>query len=105
MALSSSTSTPKPSTSTQRGQGAGAGPDPILAVIADFNLHDPRPATMRELLGCDFVLHRVTDLPSFLKFTAFPGTLKYIMVACLSPLIAEFTEIEDSDDREIALGR
>ncbi len=78
---------------------------PILAILADVNVQDPKPATLREVLGCDFILHRVTDMPSLLRFNHPAGALKYLVVACLSPLIADYSAIVSNDDREVALGK
>ncbi len=33
-----------------------------------------------------------------------PGTLRYMVVACLSPIIAESSNIPDVDEKEMALG-
>ncbi len=76
-----------------------------MAILADVNVQDPKPATLREVLGCDYLLHRVTDMPSLLRFSPPAGTLKYLVMACLSPLIADYSAIESNDDREVALGK
>jgi hypothetical protein len=75
-----------------------------VAILADSNIQDPKPATIKELLGCDYIMHRVVDMPSFLRFTRTPGTLRFMVVACLNPLVAEYSSTEDTDNREIALG-
>jgi hypothetical protein len=77
---------------------------PKLAILADSNVQDPKPATLKELVGCDYIIHRVSDMPTFLRFTAPEGSLNFMVVACLTPLIAEFAGTEDTDDREMALG-
>ena len=94
MASSIQTSTLNPSTHQS----------PALAILADSNVQDPRPATLKDLVECDFTLYRVTHMPSFLRFTAAPESLKYLVMACLSPLFADFTDIADTDTREMALG-
>jgi hypothetical protein len=75
-----------------------------VAILADSNIQDPKPATLKELLGCDYIMHRVVDMPSFLRFTRTPGTLRFMVIACLNPLVAEYSATEDTDNREIALG-
>ncbi len=77
---------------------------PALAILADANVQDPKPATLREILGCEYILYRISDMPAFLRFTAPPGTLQYMVIACLSPLVADYAGIENPDDREVALG-
>jgi hypothetical protein len=74
-----------------------------LAILADSNVQDPKPATLGEILGCEFTIHRVSDLPAFTRFTATPGSLNFMVIACLSPLVSEFSSTEDNDDREMAL--
>jgi len=95
------TSTPKPNYQELLSENGV----PSLAILADTNVQDPRPATIRELVGCDFLLHRVYDMPSFLLFTAPPGSLSYLVIACLTPIISEFAEVANPDDREVALGK
>jgi hypothetical protein len=95
MASLSSIQTSTPNSSTHQ--------SPALAILADSNVQDPRPATLKDLVGCDFTLYRVTDMPSFLRFTAAPEYLKYLVMACLSPLIDDFTDIADTDTREMLL--
>ncbi len=76
-----------------------------LAILADSNVQDPKPATLGEILGCSFTIHRVTDMPSFLRFTALPGSLNFMVIACLTPLVADYSSTEDADDREMALSK
>ncbi len=95
MTSSGITSTPNPNLNRR----------PILAILADANVQDPKPATLGELLGCEYLMHRVFDMPGLLRFTAPAGTLKYLVVACLSPLVADYSVIENTDDREVALGK
>jgi hypothetical protein len=78
---------------------------PTLAILADSNIQDPKPATIGELLGCEYVIHRVSDMPSFVRFTAKPGTLRFMVIACVSPLVAMFSGTEDADAREVALSK
>ena len=95
MAASTTTSTPNPFAKKAA----------TLAILGDANVQDPKPATLREILGCEYIMYRVTDMPAFLRFTAPPGTLQYMVIACLSPLVADYAGIENPDDREVALGK
>jgi hypothetical protein len=75
-----------------------------LVVLADNNVQDPKPSTIVECLGRELTLFRVTSLPNLMSFTPEPDTLKYMVVACLAPLIMESSGIQDVDDKEISLG-
>lgn len=75
-----------------------------LVILADTNVQDPRPATLEECLGRKYSLVRVTTMASLRAFAPLPGSLRYLVIACLSPLITELSSVADSDDRELALG-
>lgn len=74
-----------------------------LAILADSNVQDPKPATLVECLGREYSLVRVTTFASFIAYEP-PEGLRYLVVACLSPLVAEFAGVADEDERELRLG-
>ena len=39
-----------------------------------------------------------------MAFNPAPGSLNYLVIACLTPLVSEFAGVVDEDDRELALG-
>jgi hypothetical protein len=75
-----------------------------LIVLADSNVQDPKPSTLTECLGREFILHRVTTMASLTTLEIPPETLRYMVVACLAPLIAESSNIPDVDEKEMSLG-
>lgn len=75
-----------------------------LVIMADTNVQDPKPASLEELLGRDYTIIRVSSVAGFKAFDPVPGTVRYLVVACLSPLIAELSSVANEDDRERALG-
>jgi hypothetical protein len=77
---------------------------PDLLILADSNVQDPKPSTLQECLGRFFIMHRVTTMSSLTSLEVEPGTLRYMVVACLSPIIAESSNIPDVDEKEMALG-
>ncbi len=50
-------------------------------------------------------MHKVTTMSSLTTLELEPATLKYMVVACLSPIIAESSNIPDVDEKEMALGK
>jgi hypothetical protein len=78
---------------------------PDLLILADSNVQDPKPSTLQECLGRFFTMHKVTTMSSLTTLELEPATLKYMVVACLSPIIAESSNIPDVDEKEMALGK
>jgi hypothetical protein len=75
-----------------------------LLILADANIQDPRPSTLAECLGRKFTIHRVQGISDVTSLSIEPNTLKYMVIACLTPIIAESSGIQDVEDKEVTLG-
>ncbi len=77
-----------------------------LLILGDINVQDPRPSTLADCLGREYLLHRVSSLADFDGIPALEaGTLRYLVVACMTSLIGESSTIADADDRELTQGK